>query len=125
MKLIIRLAINAVALWVAAQLVAGISLSDNLTSILLVALVFGIVNAIVRPILAIFTLPAILLTLGLFIFVINALMLMLTGWLTSALTVEGFGAALLGSLIISIVSWFLSVFLKDDNEHEMGKAHAG
>lgn len=116
MKLIIRLLINAVALWAAAQLVTGISLEGNLITVLFVALIFGLVNAIIRPILTIFSLPFIVVTLGLFIFVINALMLWLTSALIGALSVSGFGAALLGSLVISLVSWVLGEVLKDDEK---------
>ncbi|GJM40385.1 MAG: hypothetical protein DHS20C20_06670 [Ardenticatenaceae bacterium] len=116
MKLIIRLLINAAALWAAAQIVGGISLEGSFGTILVVALIFGVVNAIVRPILTLFSIPFIVVTLGLFIFVINALMLMLTGAISNALSVDGFGAALLGSLVITIVSWLLGVFLKDDEK---------
>jgi putative membrane protein len=116
MKLLIRLLINAAALYAAAELVGGISLEGSFGTILIVALIFGVINAIVRPILTIFSLPFIVVTLGLFLLVINALMLMLTASLSSALYVEGFGAALLGSLVISVVSWFLGVFLKDDDK---------
>ena len=121
MKLLIRLLINAAALWAAAEVVNGITLEGGFLTILIVALIFGVINAIIRPILTIFSLPFIIVTLGLFIFVINALMLMLTGALTSALTVNGFGAALLGSLIISIVSWFLGIFLNDDDNKKKRK----
>ncbi len=116
MRLIIRLFINAAALWAAAQFVDGVSLEGSLVTILFVALIFGIVNAIVRPILTIFSIPFIVVSLGLFIFVINAAMLMLTDALSGALLVDGFGSALWGSLVISIVSWFLGVFLKDDDD---------
>ena len=118
MNLILRLLINAAALWVAAQLVNGISLDGGFGAILIVALIFGVVNAIIRPILTLFTLPAVILTLGLFIFVINALMLWLTSAMSSTLTVNGFGAALLGSIVISLVSWLLSIFLKDSDDKQ-------
>ena len=123
MKLIVRLLINAAALWVAAQIVRGISLDGGVVAILIVALIFGIVNAIVRPILAIFTLPAIILTLGLFIFIINALMLMLTDALSNTLSVDGFGSALLGSLIITVVSWVLSIVLNDKDDKQKEKSN--
>lgn len=116
MKLIIRLLINAAALWAAAQIVNGITLQGSFFAILIVALIFGLVNALVRPLLTLFSLPFIVITLGLFVFVINALMLMLTGAISGALTVDGFGSALLGSFIISFVSWLLGIFLKDDDK---------
>lgn len=115
-RLLARWAINAIAIWVAIQLVPGIEHTGPGVSLLLIALVFGLVNAMVRPFLALLTCPLILLTLGLFILVINAAMLGLTGWLVPSLTVDGFWPALLGALVISIVSSFISMFIKDDRE---------
>ncbi|HEU5209883.1 MAG TPA: phage holin family protein [Longimicrobiales bacterium] len=117
MSFLLRLVATAAALWVAVYLVPGISHEGPLWHLLGVALLFGIVNAIVRPILLMLTCPLVLLTLGLFIFVLNALML----WLTSALAtelglafhVDGFIPALVGSLIVSIVSIVLNVFIGD------------
>ncbi len=116
MKLIIRLVINAVALWAAAQLVSGIHLTGEIGGILIVALIFGLINAIIGPILKILSLPFILVTLGLFTLVINGLLLWLTAWLSSNLDVSNFGAAFWGALVISLVSWVLSAFLKDDDK---------
>ncbi|NJN84081.1 MAG: phage holin family protein [Caldilineaceae bacterium] len=114
MKLILRILINAVAIWAAAYLIDDIQLSDSVQNILLVAIIFGLVNALIRPIVKLFSLPITVLTLGLFTFVINALMLMLTGWLSGgALETGGFVAALMGSVVISIVSTVLSWFLPD------------
>jgi putative membrane protein len=120
MRFFIRLIITAVALWAAVALVNGITFTGGWVSLLIVALIFGLVNAFVRPLLKLLTCPLILLTLGLFIFVINALML----WLTSALSaslglgfhVYGFAAAFWGALVVSIVSVVLSIFVPDDNE---------
>ena len=113
-KFFIRLAVNACALWVAANLVDGIYLSDSFGGILVVALVFGLINALIKPIVKFFSFPFILLTLGLFTIVINALMLLLTDALTSNLIVAGFWPALVGSIVISLVSIVLSHFLGDD-----------
>lgn len=110
---ILRLFINAVALWAAAELLDGVVLSDAFLDILWVALVFGLVNALIKPVLLLFSFPLLFITLGLFVLVINALLLLLTGALTDALMVEGFGSALLGSLIISIVAMILNGFLQD------------
>jgi putative membrane protein len=114
MHFLLRLLINAAALWVAVQLVNGIDHRGSWWSLLLVALVFGVLNASVRPLLKLLSLPILILTLGLFIFVINALMLLLTGWVSGLLGlgfyVEGFWAAFLGGLVVSIVSLLLSVF---------------
>lgn len=113
MQFLIRLLINACALWAAIRLVPGISFEGGWGLLLLVALVFGVLNAVIRPILFILTLPALILTLGLFTFVLNAFML----WLTSATSdlfglrfhVDGFGAAFIGALIVTVVSFALSM----------------
>jgi putative membrane protein len=115
MVFLVRLLINAAALWVAIQLVDGIEHRGTWWSLLVVALVFGILNASIRPLLKLLSLPVIILTLGLFIFVINALMLLLTGWVSGLFNlgfyVEGFWDAFFGGLIISIVSLLLSMFM--------------
>ena len=120
-KLLIRLAINAFALWVAAQLIDGITLAERISSILIVAAVFGVVNAFLKPILKFFSLPFLIVTLGLFTLVINGLLLMLTDSLTKGLTVDGFGSAVLGSIVISIVSMLLSTFVSDDEDEDKRK----
>lgn len=112
-NLVIRLFVNAIALWVAAQLVDGMELSGEFWSVVLVAAVFGLVNALIRPVMLLLSLPLLVLTLGLFTLVVNALVLLLTAALVGALTVEGFWAALLGSLLISVVSFLFSVVLPD------------
>lgn len=112
-NLIVRLFINAVALWGAARLLDGIQLTGDFGGVLVVALIFGLLNALIRPVAMLLSLPFLLLTLGLFTLVINALMLWLTAGLTSYLTVSGFGSALLGSLVISVVSIVLSILLKE------------
>ena len=112
MGFLLRLIVNAAALWVAAQLVRGIVVA-GLTPLLLAALVLGLINAIVRPVLVILTLPLTLLTLGLFIFVLNAFCLWLTSRLVPGFDVQTFGSALLGALVVSIVSWILTAFVSD------------
>jgi putative membrane protein len=112
-NLIIRLFVNAVALWVAARLVTGIELAGEFWPVLLVAAVFGLVNALIKPLALLLSFPVVVLTLGLFTIVVNALMLMLTAALVDALTVSGFWASLLGSLLISLVSFLFSVLLPD------------
>jgi putative membrane protein len=101
---VIKVLINAAALWVAARFIPGIELTGGVWSVLLVALVFGVVNALLKPILKLFSLPALILTLGLFAVVINTALLALTAALMESLTIEGFWAALLGSVVISVVS---------------------
>jgi putative membrane protein len=112
-NLIVRLFVNAVALWVASRLVGGIDLAGDFWPILLVAAVFGLVNALIKPVALFLSIPFLLVTLGLFTFVINALMLWLTAALVGALTVAGFWAALLGSLVISLVSFLFSMLLPE------------
>ncbi len=118
MNTIGRLIANAAALWVASYLLSGIQYTGSWPGLLGVALVFGVVNALIKPVLTVLSLPVQVLTLGMFTFVINALLLMLTSWLASSLgiafLVDGFVPALLGALIVSIVSGLLSVFLVDD-----------
>jgi putative membrane protein len=120
MKLLIRWAITAFALFVAAWLVPGITVDGGGWVVYAVmAVILGLVNAVVRPILALLTCPLIVLTLGLFTLVINALTLWLSSliavnWFNVDFQVQSFWAALLGSVIVSIVSVVLSVFVKDD-----------
>jgi len=115
--LLLRWLILTVAIMVAAYLFSGIHVS-GFGSALFAALILGILNAFFRPILFILTLPINVLTLGLFTFVINALLLMMTSGVIGGLVVEGFGSALFGSLIISLVSWLLSSFINDRGQVE-------
>jgi len=122
MNFLVKTIANAGALAVAVWLLDKITLTgDNtgkeIATLLLVALVFGLVNAVVKPLVQVLTLPLFIVTLGLFTLVVNALMLLLTSWLADVLDlsfhVEGFWTAVLGGLIISIVSWALSLVLPD------------
>ncbi len=116
-KLILRLLINAASIWVAAYLIDGITLDvNNIVGVAIVALVFGFANAIIKPIVKFFSFPAIVLSLGLFTILINAALLWGTGAFTSALTVQGAIPAIIGSIIIGIVSWVLSMFLDDKDD---------
>lgn len=112
MGLLLRIVINAATIAVAAAVVPGIHLT-GLGPALIAGLVLGIVNAFVRPILIILTLPLTLLTLGLFLFVLNAICLWLTSRIVPGFDIDGFGAAFLGSLIVSAVSWILTAFVND------------
>jgi len=117
-RILLRLLINAVALWVAVLIVPGIH-AENALTILVVALIFGVVNALVRPLVAFFTCPMLILTLGLFIFVINALMLWFTAWVAGQLNLGfgiegGFWHAFWGALVISLVSFSISLLIKDE-----------
>ena len=106
MPLLLRWVLNAFALWVVSRVVPGIHASGVFATFV-AALVLGILNALVRPILLLLTLPLNLLTLGLFTFVINALMLELTGAIVQGFRVDGFGSALLGALVIAVVVFVL------------------
>jgi len=105
--IIVRWALNAVALWIVAQLISGFSIT-GLPTLLWTAALLGLVNALIRPILLLVTLPLNLLTLGLFTFVINALMLLLVDALVSGFDIAGFGTALLAAVLLAIVGGLLS-----------------
>lgn len=117
MRFVIRLLISAAALWAATQIVSGVHYQGDWITLFAVALVFGVVNALARPLLVLLSCPMLILTLGLFILVINAFVL----WLTSALSgtlhlgfhVDGFWPAFVGGLVVSIVSFVLSVLVPD------------
>lgn len=122
MGLLVRLVVNAVALAIAAWILPGIMIegattTDQGITLAIVAVIFGLVNMIVRPIVSLLALPVIILTLGLVIFVINALMLLLTDWIAEqfdvGFQVDGFWTALLGALIITVVGAILERILPD------------
>ena len=100
--------------------VGGATQQDRIVTLLLVALIFGVVNALIRPLVKAVTCPFYVLTLGLFTFIVNALMLMVTGavagWFGLEFTVDGFWAAFVGSLVITVISFLLSMFLGDDKD---------
>jgi len=111
-----RLVINAAALWVATQVVPGVTYEGGVLPFLLVALIFGLVNATLRPLTKLLTCPLILLTLGLFALIVNGLMLWLTStlaaWLGVGFSVSGFWAAFWGAIVVSIVSTLLSLTVR-------------
>lgn len=124
----IKILVNGVALWVAAWLVFGIHLADGneplgkrLLTVLLVSIVFGLINAFIKPVAKFFSFPFILLTLGLFTIIVNAAMLQLTSWVAGALNLafhvdNFFWDAIIGALVISIVSLLLGIVLPDDRD---------
>ena len=122
MRILISIVANGLALWVAAWLLDGITFGGEGTSLILtvlgVAAIFGVLNAIVRPVLLVLSLPLVVLTLGLFFFVLNALMLVLTSWLAGVVGLDFhvdsfFWDAVLGAMIISIVGIVLDLVLPD------------
>ena len=124
---LIRVGVNGVALWVAALVLPGINLAEGdlgwgrkLWTIFFVAVIFGVVNAIIKPIAQLLSLPFIVLTLGLFIFIVNAFMLQLTEWLSGWLDLsfsidQFFWDAIFGAIIITLVSWVLNVVLPEND----------
>jgi len=115
---LIRLVIGAFALWVAEQLLDGIWI-DGTLALFLAALLLGVVNAVVRPVFVLFTLPLTLLSLGLFLLVVNAVMLELVAALVPGMHIAGFGSAILGSIIISLVSWAASAWIGPSGKFEV------
>ena len=123
---LIKTIVNGIALWVAALAVAGINLGENdpslatrLLTIFLVALLFGLINAIVKPVAQFFAFPAIVLTLGLFTLIINAAMLWLTSWFSEQVGLDFsvdnfFWTSVIGGIVITLVSMVLNVFMPDD-----------
>jgi putative membrane protein len=107
MRFLVRLVLNGLAIIIAAWLLPGIHISSPVSA-LLAGVILGFVNAIVRPVLFFLTLPLTLLTLGLFIFVLNAICFGLTAWLVPGFSIDGFFSAVLGALLVSVVSWILN-----------------
>jgi putative membrane protein len=122
MRFLLRLLATAAALWAALALVPGITYTGGVLGLLGVALVFGFVNAVIRPILRLLTCPLVVLTLGLFVFILNAFLLWLTSMMAQALGigffVDGFWAALVGALIVGIVSTVLNLFVGKKERRE-------
>jgi putative membrane protein len=125
MRFLLRLIASAAALAIATWILSDITLTASSTIrealvLLVVALIFGVLNAIIKPILTFLSIPLLLITLGLFLLVINACMLLLTSWLAGLLDigwhVEGFWTAVIGALIVSIVSFVLNAFLPDPDK---------
>jgi putative membrane protein len=115
MRFLLRVILNAVALAVAAWIVPGVQITGAGAAIF-AGLLLGVVNALVRPVLLLLTLPFTLVTLGLFIFVVNSICFALTAALVPGFRISGFLAALLGSIVVSIVSWILNALVADTNE---------
>ncbi|MCY9555972.1 phage holin family protein [Paenibacillus apiarius] len=126
MGFLIRLAITAVALWIATLIVPGVEVSgrntgSNVLTLIVVALVFGVGNAVLKPLIKVFGCVFYLLTLGLFALVVNALLFLLTDWIAGVLKlpfhVDGFWAAFWGAIVVAVVSWLISVIVPDRLEN--------
>ena len=122
MRFLVRLLINALALWLATRLVDGISFDGEIVFLFVVAMIFGVVNTIVKPILMVLTFPFLIVTLGLFLLVLNGVMLWLTGAISDAAElgfhVSSFKAAFLGGLVVTVVSFVLSLFVGKDSKRK-------
>lgn len=115
-NLIIRWFILFLAILTAAHLIDGIHV-NKISSAVGAALLLGVLNVILKPVLIFLTLPFTILTLGLFLFVINAIMLWITAFFFEGVVIDGFFSALLGALVISLVSWFLNWFIADEKKN--------
>ncbi|BDT89398.1 phage holin family protein [Nocardia cyriacigeorgica] len=125
MQLVLRLVINAFAIWLAATWIDKIDIISpedqgngaKIVTLLAVAAVFTLVNALIKPIVQLLSLPLVIVTLGLFLLVVNALMLWLTAWITEftdyGLRIDGFWAAFWGAIIVTVVNWLLGVLVPD------------
>ncbi|VFA99951.1 phage holin family protein [Nocardia cyriacigeorgica] len=125
MQLVLRLVINAFAIWLAATWIDKIDIISpeeqgngaKIVTLLAVAAVFTAVNALIKPIVQLLSLPLVIVTLGLFLLVVNALMLWLTAWITEftdyGLRIDGFWAAFWGAIIVTVVNWLLGVLVPD------------
>ncbi len=111
MRIILKLLVLAAAVWVADYLIDGIDFEGSFWALMLVALIFALVNTFIKPILKLLSFPVVIVTFGLFVLVINAAMLALTAAISDSLTVDGFWSALLGAVVISIVSTVLNWFV--------------
>ncbi len=121
---LIRLAITSVGLWVASSFVSGIDVRDTPT-LVWAALLLGIVNAVIRPLAVVLTIPITVLSLGLFLWVINAGMLGLVAWLLDGFSIAGFGSALLGALLVSFTGWLGNAFIGNGGRYEVVVARRG
>jgi len=121
---LLRLAISAFGLWVASEIVPGMSF-DGKGTLLLAAFLLGFVNAFVRPVMVILTLPLTIVTLGLFLLVVNGLMLMLVAWLLPGFSLAGLWTAVLGAIVSALAAWFASSLIGPSGRIEVLSERAG
>ena len=121
-RFLLRWGINTIALYVAVELLPGLEHTGSGVALLGVALIFGLVNAAVKPVLVIFSCPLVVLTFGLFLLVINGAMLMVTAWVSDlfdlGFAVDGLGWGILGSIVISLISLVLNSLIAEDREEQ-------
>jgi putative membrane protein len=125
MRFLLRTLVTAVALWITTLVISGIDVSGrgaavNTLTLIAVALIFGLVNAVIKPLVHLFGCAFYILTLGLIALVVNALLFMLTGWLADQLNlpfhVDGFWPAFWGAILVSIISWAINLIIPDKKE---------
>lgn len=114
-RFLVRWAVSSIGLWLASEILGNESISyqGRISVVIIAGLILAILNTIIRPIVVFLTLPAVLLTLGIFMVVINALMVLMAAWLYSSFEVDGFGIAVITGLIIGLVNWLVSIVLED------------
>lgn len=117
-RFIVRALIAALGLWLASEIVPGIAVPGGWTILLVAAVLLGIVNAVVRPVVVLLTLPATVLTLGLFLLVVNAAMLGLVGWLLKGFVVDGLWAGIFGTVVVGVVSWIGQMLMGDGRRRD-------
>ena len=125
MKLLLKLGVYALAVWIAVQIVDGLEFTGDWLALVGIALILGLVNAVVKPIVKLLSLPLVVLTLGLFALVVNAAMFALTIAISRqfdlGLDSTGFGATFLGALIVSLVVWVFELLFRDDKSHHKAR----
>jgi putative membrane protein len=114
-KFLVRWAVSILGLWIASELLGNESISyqGRLSAVIISGLILAIVNTLIRPLVVFLTLPAVLLTLGIFMVVINAMMILFAAWLYGPLEVSGFGIAVITGLVIGLVNWLVSAILEE------------
>jgi putative membrane protein len=117
-RFIIRVLIAAAGLWLATEIVPGIAAPGGWTTLLIAAVLLGVVNAVVRPVVFVLTLPLTMVTLGLFLFVVNAAMLGLVGLLLKGFDVDGLWAGVFGAVVVGVVSWVGQLLIGDGRARE-------
>ena len=116
MRALIQIALNGLGLWLTATLVPGIDYHGGILQLLIAGVLIGIINLLVRPVVTLLSLPLIVVTLGLFFLVINALMLQLAAALLPGLSTSGCLPAILGGLVLAVFNWFVRAFQKDEKK---------
>jgi putative membrane protein len=124
-RLLVTWFFNIIALWVAAELLSGIGYADDEWVLVLAALVFGLANIFVKPLVILLTLPLVILTLGVALFFVNLLMLYLTSWIVDDFSVDSFGAAIVATIIVWVVNAVLAAVFERDERDVAARRYAG